>query len=134
LKAFITSKDGDLNPALSSEELSAFRAAFTFLNDSYREQPDLLASKLATDQPQFYTLITTLLSTDLMAKFENDLPARLNFAARVLDGKQDPPAGLKKEVKVYGDMATKQTTNPDRRAKRQEILVRLVDEYVASDE
>lgn len=132
LKAFITSRDDDLNPAFTKEELATFRTVFTFLDDAYKLQPGLMASKLATDQPQFYTLATTLLSTDLMRRFSVDLSARLDFAARVLDGKTDPPVGFKKkDIRVYSDMATKQTTNPDRREKRQQLLVKLVEQYEA---
>jgi Protein of unknown function DUF262 len=129
LKAFITSKDDDLNAPLSKEELGLFRSVFTLLDEAYKQHSELVSTKLVTDQPQFYTLATTLLSSDLMSKYNKDeLVARLNCAAQILDGKVTPPASVKKAIKVYRDMATKQTTNPDRREKRQEILTKIIEQ------
>ncbi|MHB8485090.1 MAG: DUF262 domain-containing protein [Candidatus Acidiferrales bacterium] len=129
LKAFITSKESDLNEPLSAVELASFRAVFTFLDEVYAKYPKLVSSKLATDQPQFYTLVTTLLSSDLMSRFSaEELGTRLNCTAKILDGKTMAPSGVKKSLGVYRDMATKQTTNPDRREKRQEILVKIIEQ------
>ncbi len=129
LKAFIASKDEDSNFAFSMEELTHFRRVFEFLDGAYKQRPELLASKLATDQPQFYTLVTTLLSTDVMTRFSSDLGTRLLFAAQALDGQIQPPSGLNKNIKLFRDFATKQTTNPDRRERRQEILLKLIEQY-----
>lgn len=135
LKAFITSKDDELNAPFSHEELASFRQVFEFLDEAYKKHPALMSSKLATDQPQFYTLVTTLLSSDLMSRFERvELRKRLNCAAKFLDGKAAPSPSVKKLTKVYREMATKQTTNPDRREKRQEILTKLIKQCEASDE
>jgi len=65
LKAFITSKPSDLNAPLNSTELSSFRNVFTFLDEAYKKYSHLLSSKLATDQPQFYTLVTVVLPSNL---------------------------------------------------------------------
>ena len=53
------------------------------------------------------------------------------YAARIIDGKETAPAVLGKDMKVYKDRATKQTTNQDRREKRQEILIKVIEHYEA---
>jgi hypothetical protein len=129
LKAFIASKEDELNPELSKEELSSLRSVFSFLDEAYKRHPKLMATKLATDQPQFYTVVTTLLNSNLMERFDRrDLGIRLLYAAHILEGTLEPPQSLKKSVRTFRDMATKQTTNPDRRGKRQEILTKLIEQ------
>jgi hypothetical protein len=66
LKSFINIHNKNLNKLLTPAELTKLRLSFGFLADAYRHNPNLAKTTLATDQPQFYTLITTLLSTDVL--------------------------------------------------------------------
>ena len=127
LKAFI--KAGSVpNEPLSNKEIRKLRNAFTFLTAAYRQEPDLLASKLATDQPQFYTLITLLLSTSVLDKFDHeDLARRLAAIGNMIDKNIRTPSELKKPMKEYQELAAKQTTHPARRERRQDILRDMID-------
>jgi hypothetical protein len=128
LKSFINPSRKKRNRLLNKAELVKLREAFGFLQQSYIRFPLLKEAKLATDQPQFYTLITTLLSTNLIDKYPDDLDRRLLAAADILDGKVQAPKSLSKAVGEYRTAATKQTTHPSRRQKRQSVLERLVKE------
>jgi hypothetical protein len=98
------------------------------LADAYRHIPALLQTKFATDQPQFYTLVTTLLSTDLVEKYEHrDLEKRIFEASKIIEGTAPAPRRMNKSIEEYRVAATKQTTHPARREKRHEVLVRLLD-------
>ena len=69
LKAFIRAGN-EVNRRLTIREIKSLRKPFDFLAKAYRKYPAIMDSKLATDQPQFYTLITTLLSSDLMDRYD----------------------------------------------------------------
>jgi hypothetical protein len=127
LKAFI--RAGDLmNNRLSKDELRKLRNAFDYLATAYRKVPELMASKFATDQPQFYTLITSLLSTDLMDKLAADeLAHRLIAASKIINENAPVPESLKGSIDEYNEASTKQTTHPSRREKRQTILIQAID-------
>jgi hypothetical protein len=92
---------------------------------------DFSASKLATDQPQFYTLVTTLLATDLMQKYSGaDLTRRLLAFSKTSDAAAGGPAPrgrLKEVVQEYRELSAKQTTHPSRRERRQEMLVKAIE-------
>jgi hypothetical protein len=127
LKAFINAGE-TLNDRLNSQELTKLRGAFEFLATAYRQCPKLTSAKLATDQPQFYTLVTTLLSSNLLERFEHkELSERIFAVANIMDGKAETPADLQKAVAEFKDLATKQTTNPARRERRQQILLQAID-------
>ena len=125
LKAFI--KAGDVrNPALTKAEVKKLHDAFSFLVEAYKGP--LGSSRLATDQPQFYTLITSLISTDLMTRYPADeLRRRLTAVSNMVDGTATISLELKPTVVEYLALAAKQTTNPDRRKARQDALIKLVD-------
>jgi Protein of unknown function DUF262 len=127
LKSFIRAGDA-LNARLAPKELKKLQRPFDLLARAYRRNPSLIQSKLATDQPQFYTLITSLLATDLMGRYEyKDLADRIAAVGKMLDGKSKTPAKLRRAIKEYEELAAKQTTHPARRETRQEILVNAID-------
>ncbi|WP_263416499.1 DUF262 domain-containing protein [Terriglobus albidus] len=127
LKAFINPAK-DKNKKLKEYELVRMRRAFGFLEAAYRSNPALAETKLATDQPQFYTLITTLVSTDLLDTYsDEELRKRIFAASQVLDG-EESPGKLKRDVSEYQAAATKQTTHPARRETRQRVLLRALKE------
>ena len=126
LKAFIKAGD-ELNARMTRAELTRLRAAFDHLASAYRAAPELMTSRFATDQPQFYTLITALLSTDLMTRFTAaELARRLVESRRMIDGNAPVPAGLKEAIIEYQELSAKQTTHPARRENRQNRLIEII--------
>jgi hypothetical protein len=127
LKAFIN-PSRTTNKRLNEPELVRLREAFGFLQAAYSTYPDLTKTKLATDQPQFYTLITTLLSTELLHRNSaEELSVRVLESARIIDGLTPTPPSLKRAVGEYRTAAQKQTTHPSSRDKRQQVLLRLIE-------
>lgn len=133
LKAFID-PEKETNKKLSGSELANLTRAFVFLEQAYRYNNELASSKLATDQPQFYTLITTLLCSDVLDRYQqHELQQRITEASRILDGVSLTPEKLKRAVGDYRAAATKQTTHPSRREKRQQVLLRVIDGIEATN-
>jgi len=127
LKSFINLEE-KVNQRLKEKDLVELRRAFGFLADAYRHNPKLTNTRFATDQPQFYTLITTLLSTDLLDRYPTiELEKRIFAAARVIDGNDPVPPTLKRAIDEYRVAAAKQTTHPASRERRQQVLIRLID-------
>jgi hypothetical protein len=130
LKAFIN-PGTEKNKRLRNAELTKLRTAFGFLATAYQRIPALMKTKFATDQPQFYTLITTLLSTNLMDRYEPDeLGRRILAAARIIDGTTPTPSSLKKAVDSYKQAAIKQTTQIRSRETRQEMLMKAINQVI----
>jgi uncharacterized protein with ParB-like and HNH nuclease domain len=127
LKAFIV-PDRKKNKKLTEEELAKFRQVFGFLADAYRTHPRLAKSGFASDQPSFYTLVTTLLSTTILDDYSApQLKKRLENAAKFIEGdKVTKYPKVKKMLSSYEEAATKQTTHPGRRETRQEVLLHLI--------
>jgi len=79
LKRFITSKkgqeeedykegsksDGNDDKAITASEMNVLQRCFNFLSDCYRTS-SLGNTMLATDQPHFYTMVTSLMVSDLL--------------------------------------------------------------------
>jgi hypothetical protein len=131
LKAFIN-PGKTKNAVLNITEHNKLREAFGFVESMYRSHTELKQMSLATDQPQFYTLITMLLSTDLLTEYEHaELQRRIVAAARVIDSVDPMPPSFKRIVGDYRVAAAKQTTNPDRRQRRHTVLMRLIKELEA---
>jgi hypothetical protein len=96
LKAFINPSK-TTNKRLNKPEMVKLREAFGFLAAAYKTHPSLTKTKLVTDQPQFYTLITTLLSTELLRKYSTEqLGIRILNSARMIDGLSPTPSSLKR--------------------------------------
>jgi hypothetical protein len=125
LKGFIGG--GVQTPRLSKAELAQLRGAFSFLSQLYRKN-DFSASKLATDQPQFYTLVTSLLATDLLTRFTHAELSRRLLAFRTANESAKPTGAVGKLVKEYQDVSAKQTTHPSRRERRQQLLVEAINQ------
>lgn len=125
LKAFIGIKV-DHNK-LSGEERNTLKKLFAFLRTVYA-QPGFKASKMATDQPHFYTMITSIHALNLVEKYGADeLKKKLVGMSRIIDEKQAPPKGKTNALNEYIDISSKQTTHPGRRAKRQDLFASILD-------
>jgi uncharacterized protein with ParB-like and HNH nuclease domain len=134
LKSFIDFSDGkhkNLNKLLTEAEQTRLRLSFGFLADAYRHSPELAKTTLATDQPQFYTLITTLLSSDLLTRHQNsrsELEQRIFTAAQMIEREIETPDSLTRVLTKYRQASAKQTTHPSQRDIRQKMLLRMIDE------
>lgn len=129
LKAFIKSPKEQRNARLTLAELRTLRGAFDYIATIYRRVPSFMKTKFATDQPQFYTMITLLLSTDVMENFTAvQFGKRLLEIRKILDGQVAAPKGMEEDIKQYEDASTKQTTHPARRDRRQVTLENLLPE------
>lgn len=129
LKSFINlDENRDINKSLNEAELCELTRCFGFLDKAYRHTPQLAKTRFATDQPQFYTLITTLLSSDLLDRYdEGKLGKKLYSAAQLIEGTSIVPPELRRTVGEYRAASTRQTTHPGRREARQKQLIRIID-------
>lgn len=123
LKGFISG--GTTNERLVASEVASLRSAFKFLAHLYR-QDGFATSKLATDQPQFYTLVTSLLATDLLTKYTQAELIRKLLAFRTATEAGRVVGPVRKLVREYHEVSAKQTTHPSRRERRQQLLVESV--------
>jgi hypothetical protein len=125
LKAFLGAKVDDSR--LTVEEMGKLRRLFGFLHSLYK-WPGFKKSRLATDQPHFYTLVTSIHSLGLLDKYATgDLKKKLAELARLVSGKGKPPKGMSKVFNEYMELSSKQTTHPGRRASRQARFAELVE-------
>ena len=120
LKSMITqAKKRVPNPQLSIEDMRNLRAAFRYLRTAYREAPELQLTKFATEQPHFYTMITTLLSSDIMERFSSK-----QFGQRVAQfGKQLESPRKSRRAKEFLEQVAKATTHTEPRQRRQALLL-----------
>ncbi len=125
LKAFIGSKVD--NDRISKDERKQLRALFKALRNIL-SSADIKKSRLATDQPHFYTLATSIHALGLEKKYGlPELKRKVSTFAKIVDGQQKPPKGTLKAYREYVEMASKQTTNPGRRASRQQAFARILE-------
>ena len=135
LKSFIHKPD--VPAKLSQTERQTLRKAFMFLQAAYKESASLKASRLATDQTHFYTMATSLLSSDLLQRFkQDDLTQRLTKVAGLIEKSlisksavpsTPPSTPLEKAISKYRELSTEKTTDAKRRKDRQEELIKAID-------
>lgn len=129
LKSFIRGKDADDRAKATPAELKRMRAVFTFLDVAYKET-DLGKTRLASDLPHFYTMVTSLLSSDVL-KPDGEAPnyvgvrKKLLAFAKMLDAKE-LPAHLQEAMREYRQAAAKQTTHPGQRDLRQKRFLEIL--------
>jgi hypothetical protein len=126
LKTFIKSS-GEEQAKLSKSEREKLQDAFTFLGKAYKTS-NLGTTRLATDQTHFYTMVTTLLSTDLLATVEHSvLTENLVRLAKIIEGKESiTDEHMERDVKHYLSLSSEKTTDATRRKDRQEDFVKLL--------
>jgi hypothetical protein len=131
LKSFIRSKDAEDKTKMTNAEEKKLRAAFAFLDKSYKES-NLGKSRLARDLAHFYTMVTALISSDLLqAKGEapNFLSVRnklLKFA-KLIETPGTADQSISPKLREYMQAASKQTTHPGQREKRQHTMLEIID-------
>lgn len=125
LKAFIGSKVDDSR--INGQEMLRLKSLFKFLRSLYA-QKGMKESRLARDQPHFYTMVTSLLATPIEKQYgTDDLKRRLLEVSRVLDKKAAAPKGKHAALKEYMELSSRQTTHPGRRDARQKLFLDLID-------
>src|SRR5262249_35585444 len=104
------------------------RKIFRFLRDAYRTS-GLRATPLATDRTRFYTMITSLINSDLLDRYTRDnLVAKLDAFGQILLGKRAKPSeGPGKAVQRYQVLSSDRTTDTPRREERQEKFIEVLD-------
>jgi Protein of unknown function DUF262 len=125
LKAFIGSKvDSDGISAVERKQLGAlFKALLSIMSS-----PSMKASRLATDQPHFYTLATSIHALGLVEKYGlPKLKQKVTAFAKIVEGKRKPPQGTSKAYREYIDMASQKTTHPGRRDARQAAFAKILE-------
>lgn len=112
---------------LASGDKKALKGLFKFLASAY-ESSKLRETSLATDQTRFYTMVTTLVSSNVMSQFDPDeLVKRLVKVGHILDKKTESKSDkMNEKVHEFIDLASDRTTDAPRRDERQKLFVELL--------
>jgi hypothetical protein len=132
LKSFIKSKGGDDDRAITPAELKRMQKVFGFLVRCYRET-GLGKTRLARDLPHFYTMVTCLLSSDLLAA-DGAAPNYPDVRRKLLAFAQLLPDNvllsadetMAKNFREYKQAAARQTTHPGQRRIREGRFLEIV--------
>ena len=132
LKTFIKADEGDDTEALSAGEKAKLQRVFAFLDTSY-DQTALGQSRLARDLPHFYTMVTTLLTSDLLDadNAPPDYPGvrkkLVSFSKMIKAGAKPPKdQAMDEALKEYIGAASRQTTHPGRRQTREQKFLEIL--------
>lgn len=126
LKGFISKRSAG-QYKLSKNHIRRLRKVFTLIKRAYKEN-QLQDSKFAKDQTHFYTMITTLLKSNLLDNFnEEDLRKRLsNFSLQLDSPKTHPNASIRKKLRTYLSLSEKHTTDITNREQRENLFYEIV--------
>lgn len=129
LKSFIKSP-GTTQEKLSAGEKAKLSKVFRFLSEAYRED-GLAETRFAKDQTHFYTMVTCLLSTDLLDAY---LPKEIATAICDFDGllsrqTMKVPA-MPRRLAKYKELSAKQTSDSTRRDERGRVFVEAVQSLI----
>jgi hypothetical protein len=119
LKSFISSSDK--KQSLSAADVAELRKPFRFLANAYKNS-ELKDTHLATEQTYFYTMITSLIDSNLLAKHTPEVLTR----KLVTFGKELASATPSRELKKYIALSSDRTTDTPRRELRQTQFIELV--------
>jgi hypothetical protein len=132
LKSFIRGKDDDERARISANEMKELKNCFKFLHECYA-QGRFDKTRFATDQTHFYTMVTSLLSSGLLA-FNTGGISRvelrrklLAFAKTIDDGPLPSDRKLASAIRNYKQASTKQTTHVGQRVERQDLFIQIVE-------
>jgi len=125
LQAFLNSRVNE--GRITAEEITTLRGIFGFLKSLYA-QTGMKRSRFATDQPHFYTMVTSVLSLNLRQLYgDAELKRKLIAFAALMSGDSKPPREISKSFREYMALSAKQTTHPGRRASRQAEFARIIE-------
>lgn len=110
---------------MTKPEIAQLSNVFEFLDETYRD--GLASTDLATDQTHFYTLVTSLISTDLMSRFDEDeLAEKLIAFGAIIAKEKAKPKELAKRIDRYISLSNDRTTDSERRDIRRDLFVEIV--------
>lgn len=125
LKTFIKTANVE-EKKLTKAERSKLTKAFTFLRSAYATS-GLSSTRLATDQTHFYTMITSLLDGAWPSVANTDADASKLVKKLVAFGKLIAAKSPSNEdVQQYLQLASKQTTDAEKRKDRQKLFVDII--------
>jgi hypothetical protein len=132
LKAFIKSESSTDTGEVTSVEQGKLRRCFNFLDRCYAET-HLGTTRMARDLPHFYTMVTTLLASNLLdadgaPPAYPKLQKKLVAFAKLIESPDSlsKDSDLAPSLQAYKDAAARQTTHPSRRKMRQDRLLELL--------
>jgi hypothetical protein len=126
LKSFIRAPEQKQRRCSGAEE-KILRRIFGFLRKAYKNER-LVSTRLATNQIHFYTMITSIISGDLLKSMsETELIRKLMLFGEILDEKRPVPNSIKKTMREYRELSEKQTTHVGRRESRQNDFLLAID-------
>jgi hypothetical protein len=125
LQAFLGSKVNE--GRLTAVEMQTLRRLFAFLKSLYT-QPGMKKSRLATDQPHFYTMVTSIYDLNLRELYGDiELKRKVVGFSKLMSEESKPSREIAKNFKEYMTLSSKQTTHPGRRASRQEEFAKIIE-------
>mgnify|MGYP001558239769 CR=1 FL=1 len=129
LKGVISSREPSVKPhQLNQEHLESLRKVFRFLKQAYSSSSNYLgSSKLATDMTHFYTMVTTLLNSNLIETENSDkLIDKLIIFSDLINKSKESTGKIKSKIKEYLELSVKHTTDVDRRKKREDLFLEII--------
>ena len=128
LKGFISPpKQSDRPHLLAKEHLDNLRNVFRFLKQAYSPNLNLSSSKLATDMTHFYTMVTTLIDSDLIRTLKpKKLVDKLTALSGLIAKRKKISELIDKKMKEYLDLSAKHTTDVSRRKRRGELFLEII--------
>lgn len=117
--------------AVTTQEIAKIKARFDFLDKAYKETT-LGETRMARDLPHFYTLITVLLSSDLLEAHGappdyGNLRNKLVKFAAMLEQVVYEDKKISTAMEEYKRAAARQTTHPGRRRTRADQLLKVLE-------
>jgi hypothetical protein len=117
--------------AITAPEEKKLRITFNFLDKCYKET-SLGTTRLARDLPHFYTMVTSLLASDLLDAdgAPPDYPTvrkKLIAFAKLLVEPTSIPANIVEDLQEYKRAAARQTTHPGQRRTRHNKFLAIMD-------
>jgi hypothetical protein len=104
--------------------------AFQFLEAVYTS-PGMDKSRFATDQTHFYTMVTSMLFSDMLSGKPlaeiKKLQSKLVKFSKIIDGDNVPPRAISTLVSKYEEQSSQQTTHVGRRIDRQESFLKIIE-------
>ncbi len=126
IKAGQEQRPNAAHASLSAGKIAAVDQAFKTLADAYRKFPVVAKSRLAKEQPYFYTMATTLMTSDLIDKLESDeVCHRLELFAKALEKPSSQPT-VKDDVDKFIAAMKQKTTDTERRKTRQTLFESII--------
>ena len=128
LKRFINAEQQKLR--LRQRETTRLKRAFKFLRKAYTTHPRIMKMRIATDHTHFYTMVTSLMDSDLTENYGDAALVDKLFAFAGLieeNARSSRSKRLAALIKEYLEISSKQTTDVSRREERQRLFVEAVE-------